>query len=425
MGGEAREPCRPPREVRNAAWLRVHARMPARAGVGVRRATANRCRRSRSGGDRDVRRGERGRGPAHALDDRRSHRQGRRAGDQRRSAGRHRGPRTVAALRRRLRQPPPLAHRRHHAGERGGSEGGVGVPERDGPAVRGVADGLRRHHVRHHLLQPPVRARRRHRRTALALRPPASAGDGTPAVLRQREPRRGDQRRHRADGHLGRQAARLPSAHRRTALGEDAGGLRRGIQRHVDAHDRQGHGRHRHRRRGVRRARLLRRLRRRHRRTALAPLHGAGGGRTRRGDLGRGFVEDGRRPGVDERRLRSAARRALLDHRQPVAGLERRPARWRQPFLQQPAGRQPRHGRAPLALPVHPPRRLGLRRQHATLPGGRRARRHDHASHRAGQPQRLLLHPGARHRRLHRRRAVREGTELGDAGRKRPPGGGP
>ena len=55
----------------------------------------------------------------------------------------------------------------------------------------------------------------------------------------------------------------------------------------------------RHRRWRVRRPRLLRRLRHQDRRAPLAPLHGAGGGRARRRDLGRRLVEERRlrRPG--------------------------------------------------------------------------------------------------------------------------------
>ena len=62
----------------------------------------------------------------------------------------------------------------------------LGVPHGDFPAVRSLADGVRRHHVRDHLLQPNIRARCGNRRDLLALRPSAARGSAT--LLRDGEP---------------------------------------------------------------------------------------------------------------------------------------------------------------------------------------------------------------------------------------------
>ena len=85
-------------------------------------------------------------------------------------------------------------------------------------------------------------------------------------------------------------------------------------------------------RRRVRRPRLHRRLRRRDGRARLAALHRAREGRAGRRDVGGRLVRDRRRAHVDDRRVRRRDRHALLDHRQSVARLERRPAQGRQPL---------------------------------------------------------------------------------------------
>ena len=122
------------------------------------------------------------------------------------------------------------------------------------------------------------RARRRDRPAVLDLR--IQAGGGSRAVLRPREPRPVDSRRHAVPGHH----RRAPAGDRREDRPcpvEHRGGARRGqVRHHPRAHHRQGQG---HRRRGgrrPRRARVHRRVRREDRQGALALLHDSGPRRT-------------------------------------------------------------------------------------------------------------------------------------------------
>ncbi len=102
-----------------------------------------------------------------------------------------------------------------------------------------------------------------------------------------------------------------------------------------------------------------------------------------------------RRLRLADARGRSAAWPAVFLHRKPRARLQRRRARGRQPVCDIDGGRRGEDGEIPLALSAGPPRSLGLRR---SQPGGalrHRARRAHAQGDRAGQQDRMGLHPGS------------------------------
>ena len=154
----------------------------------------------------------------------------------------------------------------------------------------------------------------------------------------------------------------------------------------------------------------------------LATLHGAGQGRARRRHLAGHLVRARRRAGLDDRRLRSRDRHLVLDHRQSRPRLGRRRAARRQPLLRLAARARSEDRRDEVVLPVHAARRLGLRRKHPALPGRHEVRRRAAQARRAGQPERLLLHPRPHQREVPARDAVPRAGELGDDRRQRPAG---
>ena len=194
---------------------------------------------------------------------------------------------------------------------------------------------------------------------------------------------------------------------------------------------REQRGRDRQRRRGVWRARLRDRLRRRDRRAAVAHLHRARQPRRRlrerghargRRDLDRRVVDGGRRRnGVGRHGGRRSRRTALHRHRQRVP-LEPRlpqPRRRRQPLSVLHHGAGPRRRLHGLALPDHARRRLGLHGHpvaRAARPEHRWARA---AGHRAGAQERLLLRRGPDHRRADLGGALRRRPDVGHRGRPR------
>ncbi len=104
----------------------------------------------------------------------------------------------------------------------------------------------------------------------------------------------------------------------------------------------------------------------------------------------------------------------------PVARLGRRRPRRRQPVLGLAARARPEDRRAEVVFPVHAARRLGLRRQHADLPGRHQVRRQAAQADRAGEPQRLLLRARPHRRDVPARHALPRAGELGDDRRQGP-----
>ena len=163
-------------------------------------------------------------------------------------------------------------------------------------------------------------------------------------------------------------------------------------------------------------ARRRARLRRPHRQAALDLPHGAPGGGARHGHLGRGVLADhrrGQRLGPDERGRGTRPRLPADQHADER--LVRRPPPRRQPVRREPRSGRLRDGRAPLALPGHSPRSLGLRLRRAGR-AGRHRRRRPHgrggdAAEQAGLP--LRLRSGDRR------------TGLADRGAAGPPNGHP
>ena len=123
-------------------------------------------------------------------------------------------------------------------------------------------------------------------------------------------------------------------------------------------------------------ARLDARLRRAHGGDRMDVPYHPPGRRVRQRHVGRRLVaphRQGRRVDDDERR--PAARLHLPAPQHGGARLLRRPPARRQPVRGEPAGARPGNGRTGLALPVRPPRAVGLRPAGGAQPGRRRHRR--------------------------------------------------
>ncbi len=239
----------------------------------------------------------------------------------------------------------------------------MGICDRHHARTAGDADCRRWPHVHDGRMERGVRTRREDRQAALDLRPPGAACVGSQCLLRCRESRRGGV----AGRDLRRHARRPPGvarrAHGQEALGSEHHRPHQALHHHGGAARREGQGADRQRRGRVWRARLLFRLRRRHRQAGLAFLHGAGqperrlrtprdGGR--RQDVDRRMVARWwRRHGVGLDGLRPAARHAVRRHRQ-----------W---FTV--GARDPLAGRRRQSLPVvHPCARSGRRAPEVALP---------------------------------------------------------
>ena len=276
----------------------------------------------------------------------------------------------------------PGRHERHHRG-------------RVDLLVRGRPDRRRRDHVPLRLGRLGLGPRREdgHGDLAVQARDPLRRV----AVLREREPwgRRGP-----GEGllrHGERPRARARRHHRQAGLGQD---LRRRAgrgERHGRAAGREEHGHRRELRRGVRGARPPGRVRHRDRRAPVALLHGPEARGARLRDLAR------RRRGLgawwrellDHRHLRPGDEPAVRGHRQPGARLRRRRPRGRQPLHRQHHRRRRRRRPDPLALPVHPARRVGLRQHRGVHP----VREGRAQAARALRQERLLLRRGSHERR--------------------------
>ena len=202
-------------------------------------------------------------------------------------------------------------------------------------------------------------------------------------------------RRHERQARLG------PDLRRRAGRGE----------RHGRAAGREEHGHRGQLRRRVRRARPPRRVRRRLRRAPVALLHGPEARRARLRDLARRRrgLGAGRRELLAHRHLRPGDEPAVRGHRQPGARLRRRGARGRQPLHRQRRRRRRGQRPDPLALPVHPARRVGLR-QHRRVHPVREGRAQ---AARALRQERLLLRPGPHERGTGLDHAVRGPDRLG------------
>ena len=249
--------------------------------------------------------------------------------------------------------------------------------------------------------------------------------EGPAHLLRPGQPRPGHRRRQRADGDARRATDRVrsqvrkdrvehrdrslrPAACRRprrrwwwaTSRSIGVGGGEYGVRGFFDAYDaKTGERRWRH---------------------FTVPVAGEPGVETWAGDS---WKSGGARH-LGERLLRPRHRHPVLGDRQPEPGLERRPARGRQPLQRLGARGRPQDRQAQVALPVHAARRVGLRRQQRALPGRRRSRRSEGAGGGAGEPQRLLLSARSPRREVPARQAVRRSGQLGDRHRRQgPPAG--
>ena len=145
-------------------------------------------------------------------------------------------------------------------------------------------------------------------------------------------------------------------------------------------------------------------VRRQDREAALVVQRHSGSRREGQRDLGRRQLEVRRRRSLDDRLVRSGARPDLLGHQQHVVGLLRRPPQGRQSLHQQHRGAEAGDGRAGLALPDRPARRLGLRLGlRADARGPARRRKAAAAAHPA-QQERVRVRPRPHERRVHLRR---------------------
>ena len=115
-------------------------------------------------------------------------------------------------------------------------------------------------------------------------------------------------------------------------------------------------------RRRIRRARLHRRARSRRRQRAVEALHGARRDGEERRHLAQGHAGTWRRARVADGHLRRGIEDALLGRRQSGT-VARGPASGRQSLLRLAARARSENRRPQVALPIHAPRHLGLRRR--------------------------------------------------------------
>ena len=125
-----------------------------------------------------------------------------------------------------------------------------------------------------------------------------------------------------------------------------------------------------------------------------------GEGEKRRRDVEGRLVEARRRADVGDRLVRSRPQPALLGHRQSGAADVRRQSAGRQPVFGFARRARSRHGQAEVAFPVHAARRARLGFDAHADPVRRDDRRPAAQARRGRQPQRLLLRPRSRHRRV-------------------------
>ena len=163
----------------------------------------------------------------------------------------------------------------------------------------GDADRRRWPDVHDRRLERGVRTRREDRQAALDLRSRGAPCVGSQCLLRRRESRRGGVAGRRLRRHARWSPGVARCAHGQEALGSEHHRPHQAVHDHGRAARREGQGADRQWRRRVWRARLLFRLRRRHRQAGLAFLHGS------------------RQP---ERRLRDAPRWRLPPRRGPANG---------------------------------------------------------------------------------------------------------
>ena len=314
--------------------------------------------------------------------------------------------------------------RRDHSRERRPPAPRVDLPDQRLRTGGGHSDRRGRRHVRRRAAEHDRRARRPHRPASLAARPRRSRRDAQHR-LPAREPRRGRPRRLGVLRDPRRLRGRARPHDRRRPLAGSDGGQQARLRDHRGPSRGGRQGDRRHERRRGRRARVPRRLRRGDRRARLALVLGPRRGRAGQRHLGRRQLEDRRRRHVADRRLRSGPRPPLLGYREPRPRLERRLSARRQPLHRLARGARREHRRAPLALPVHAPRRPRLGRQPDPGARGRRVGRRDAKARDPRQPQRLLLRARPRDRPVPARRPVLHPDVGGADRRERPPGANP
>ena len=271
------------------------------------------------------------------------------------------------------------------------------------PAV--LPAGGRRHPLLLGLVQPGVRARRRHRRPGLGLQAEARRRPRLQADALAVQPRHRHRQRPHLHGHARRQAGRHRHEERPEEVGDAARRLEeadRRLHRRAAVRQRQGHHRLAGRRVAVPRPDLRRR--RGQRQDALDLLHRRRQRRERPGaqDLGRRLVEDGRRRRLDGRRLRPEVQHGVLGHGQPRAAVRLGRARLedqgraagRQPLHHLGAGARPRHRQAQVLPPGTAARCLGLRQCGRRVRDDRARRQELHRAPEQGR-LRVRLRPAA------------------------------
>ena len=160
--------------------------------------------------------------------------------------------------------------------QRGAAAGSV-VTRREpvGPRPAVLPARRRRRPLLLGLVQPGLGARRRDRRSAVAVQAEAERGPGRQADPLAVQPRHRDRLRQRLHGHARRQAGRDRHEDRQARLGDQARQFREAHGRlHRRAAAREGQGDHRRAGRRMARSRADLRRRRAHRQAAVAFLHG-------------------------------------------------------------------------------------------------------------------------------------------------------
>ena len=161
-----------------------------------------------------------------------------------------------------------------------------------------------------------VRHRRADRREAVGLRAGDVGRGRAGLLLRVEQPRRGTVRRAGLCRDDGRAADRAAQGHRRRRVGDRGHRLAAGLQHHRRAAGGERDGPDRGGRRRVRHPRLREGLRRADRRAAVDDLHHSRSGGAGQRDVAGRYLEERRRPDLDDGRLRSRAEPRLLEHRQ-------------------------------------------------------------------------------------------------------------
>ena len=172
-------------------------------------------------------------------------------------------------------------------------------------------------------------------------------------LLRPRQSRPRDPRRHAVHGHDRRPSDRGRRQERQADLGRArVAQPEAGYCVHARAAGRQRQGHRRTGRRRIRHPRVPRRVRRQDRQGSVALQHHPRAGRAGTRNLGRRFLEDRRRLDLGDRLVRSGSQPDVLGHRQSRSRLERRSAPGRQPLHRFGRRARCRHRQAEVALPV-------------------------------------------------------------------------